>query len=321
MRQDNIEDVYPLSPLQQGILFHTLYAPEAGEYFRQLVFAIEGALDTEAFARTWQEVVDRHSILRTAFVWEETADPVQVVCRRVGAPLESQDWRDLDAAQQERRFAAHLEEDRRRGFELTETPLLRLALVRLGEKSWRFVWSYHHLLLDGWSVALLLRRVFTVYRALTQGERLPLARVRPYRDYIAWLKAQDPAQAEAFWRRTLAGLRAPTPLPLAPAGSPVEKVSADHLLPLSPELTAALQSLARTHRLTLNTFLQGAWALLLSRTAGEPDVLFGATASGRPTELAGFESMVGLFINTLPVRMEVPDATDLLTWLRELQAA
>src|SRR5215210_4056132 len=321
MRQDNIEDVYPLSPLQQGILFHTLYAPEAGEYFRQLVFAIEGALDTEAFARTWQEVVDRHSILRTAFVWEETADPVQVVCRRVGAPLESQDWRDLDAAQQERRFAAHLEEDRRRGFELTETPLLRLALVRLGEKSWRFVWSYHHLLLDGWSVALLLRRVFAVYRALTQGERLPLARVRPYRDYIAWLKAQDPAQAEAFWRRTLAGLRAPTPLPLAPAGTKGEGSSADHLLPLSAELTAARQSLAGTHRLTLNTCLQGAWALLLSRTSGEPDVLFGATASGRPTELAGFESMVGLFINTLPVRMEVPDATDLLTWLRELQAA
>jgi len=321
MRQDNIEDIYPLSPLQQGILFHTLFAPEAGEYFRQVVFAIEGSLDTEAFGRTWQEVVDRHSILRTAFVWEEAADPVQVVCRRVGAPLESQDWRELDPAQQERRFAEHLEADRRRGFELTETPLLRLALFRFGEESWRFVWSYHHLLLDGWSVALLLRRVFAVYRALTQGERLPLTRVRPYRDYIAWLKAQDPAQAEAFWRRTLAGLRAPTPLPLAPAGTKGEGSSADHLLPLTPEMTAALQSLARTHRLTLNTFLQGAWALLLSRTSGEPDVLFGATASGRPTELAGFESMVGLFINTLPVRAEVPDATDLLTWLRRLQAA
>src|SRR6185295_14424212 len=153
MRSDNIEDIYPLSPVQQGILFHTLYAPEAGEYYRQLVFAVRGDLDEEAFARTWQEVVDRHSILRTAFVWEGVAEePMQVVCRRVEVPLERADLRGLEAAEQERRIAALLREDRRTGLELSAAPLIRLSLFRLGEQSRRFVWSYHHLLLDGWSV-------------------------------------------------------------------------------------------------------------------------------------------------------------------------
>jgi amino acid adenylation domain-containing protein len=321
MRPDNIEDIYPLSPVQQGILFHTLYAPEAGEYFRQLVFAVDGDLDEEAFARTWQEVVDRHSILRTAFVWEEGDEPVQVVCRRVEIPLERWDRCSLEPAEQERCVVDYLREDRRRGMELSEAPLMRLALFRLADRSYRFVWSYHHLLLDGWSVALLVRRVFAVYRALTHGDRVQLERVRPYRDFIAWLKAQDRSRAESFWRLALAGFRAPTPLPLELAVAATERQTEDRLLALSAEVTAALQVTARAHGVTLNTVLQGAWALLLGRYSGEPEVVFGATASGRPTDLPGFESMVGLFINTLPVRVPVPAEADMCDWLRRLQAS
>ncbi|HEX5719284.1 MAG TPA: amino acid adenylation domain-containing protein [Thermoanaerobaculia bacterium] len=320
MRPDNIEDIYPLSPVQQGILFHTLYAPEAGDYFRQLVFAIQGNLDIVAFARTWQEVVDRHPILRTAFVWEDADEPLQVVCRKVETPLEQWDWRSLDTTRQEACIADHLHQERRKGFALSETPVMRLALFRLGDERYRFVWSYHHLLLDGWSVALLLRKVFAVYRALTRGERLPLDRVRPYRDYIAWLKSQDLARAEAFWRRTLEGFLASTPLPLDVAGPETERLTDDRLIALPAELTASLQGMARAYRLTLNTVLQGAWALLLSRYSRESDVVFGATASGRPTDLSGFESMVGLFINTLPVRVPAPAGADLLAWLRRIQA-
>ncbi len=318
----NIESFYPLSPMQQGMLFHSLFAPESGVYVEQLNTTLRGRLDIPAFERTWQRVVQRHPILRTAFAWEGLKEPIQVVRREVNMTIAQEDWRGLDPAEQQRRLAAFLPAEQARGFDLTKAPLIRLALLRLADDAYEFVWTHHHILLDGWSIPLLLREVFAHYDAFSRGQDLHLPAPRPFRDYIVWLRRQDMAQAEAYWRRTLKGFTAPTPLTVgtsAPdAGEAVAHGELEAHLPA--DLTEKLTALARQHRLTLNTLVMAAWALLLSRYSREEDVLFGATVSGRPADLPGAESMMGLFINTLPVRVHVPPAAELLTWLRELQA-
>jgi NRPS condensation-like uncharacterized protein len=187
MVPENVEGIYALSPLQHGILFHTLYAPGSGEYFEQFCCPLEGRLDADAFERAWQQVVDRHPALRTAFVWEKLGKPVQVVHQSLKLPVERLDWRDLAEGEQRRRLGDVLEADRERGFELTRAPLMRLTLIRTGEARHELVWSFHHLLLDGWSASLAMSEVLAFYRAFSQGSQLRLEQARPFRDYIAWL--------------------------------------------------------------------------------------------------------------------------------------
>ncbi len=322
----NIEAIYPLSPMQQGMLFHSLREPESGVYCEQLTCTLRGALHTAAFEQAWQQVMQRHAVLRTSFVWRNVERPMQVVQRQVSLPLEKLDWRGLTPAEQRERFDAYLQADRRRGFDLAKPPLVRMALMRIAEDAHYLAWSHHHALMDGWSLPLLLQEVFTLYEHLrrTEGAQAalpPLPPVRPYRDYIAWLQAQDPARAEAFWRQALAGFTTPTRLPLdravrrdLAAGPRYEET-----IRLPADVTAQLQSMARQERLTMSTVVQGAWALLLSRYSGEEDVVFGATVAGRPAEIEGVERMVGLFINTIPVRAQVIPAMPAARWLRSLQ--
>ncbi|HVG10915.1 MAG TPA: amino acid adenylation domain-containing protein [Thermoanaerobaculia bacterium] len=322
MAQQNVEDIYPLSPMQQGLLFHTLLAPEAGEYFRQLSCRMRGPLNVAAFQRAWQEVVDEHSALRSSFLYEGLEEPLQVIHRRLDLPCEQADWRDLPGQDRERRVAEFLAADRRRGFVLAEAPLMRIALLRLGENEHHFVWSYHHLLVDGWSVSLLQQQVFRSYQSLCEGSAPVRSGARPYRDYIAWLLRQDRSRAEAFWRGELAGFVAPTSIGAlreAAAAPQAPTVLAEERMDLTKPETEALNAFARQHQLTLNTVMQAAWALLLSRYGGEPDVVFGGTSAGRPTDLSGFDSMIGLFINTLPVRVQVRPYMPLLAWLHDLQ--
>ena len=318
-----IEAIYPLSPLQQGMLFHTIYAPNSGVYCHQVTCVLEGELNAAALRQAWQSVLDRHPILRTAFVWEQRKQPLQVVHPQLLLPWSEEDWRGTSPAVQRERLAAYLERDRQAGFVLSKAPLMRCALLRTADNVHEFVWSYHHILLDGWSLALVLKEVFAHYTALEKGEPPQLARPRPYQDYIGWLKRQDLAEAESFWRRSLRGFTVPTPLALAHAPSSANGNGQDDSevqLELSLELTAALNSLAAQQQLTVNTLVQGGWALLLSRYSRERDVVYGATVSGRPAELAGIENMIGLFINTLPVRVKVNGDELLTDWLKELQA-
>jgi amino acid adenylation domain-containing protein len=315
-----IEDIYPLSPMQQGMLFHTLYAPSSGMYVWQMSCRLVGEFDPPAFRRALAQLVERHTILRTSFLWEEVDEPLQVVDPEVDLPLVEADWSRLSDADRQARLESYLAADLARGFDLGTAPLIRLFLAREGDRSHRLVWSTHMLLLDGWSMSSLIGDLFRHYEPYRQGREPRIERPRRYRDYIAWLLQQDAGEAEELWRRELAGLTAPTPLPedhgeregIAPA-------SADLSLSLGEQATAALQGLARGGLLTVNTLVQGAWALLLSRSSGERRVLFGATVSGRPTDLPGVESMVGLFINTLPVAVTVDPAAPLLEWLGALQ--
>jgi amino acid adenylation domain-containing protein len=315
-----IDAIYPLSPMQQGMLFHTIYDPAGGVYFHQVRCVLEGELDVASLREAWRRVLGRHAILHTAFVWEHRKQPLQVVHPHVSLPWVEEDWRELSPSARHERVEAYLARDRQTGFVLSQAPLLRCALLRTGDNAYEFIWSYHHILLDGWSLALLLKEVFAHYAALEKRELLELPLPRPYQDYIAWLKRQSLAAAESFWRNTLRGFTVPTPLALARshangAGTDDGEVQ----LELSSELTQALNSLAARQKLTANTMVQGGWALLLSRYSGEHEVVYGATVSGRPADLPGIETMVGLFINTLPVRVRLSGDELVTDWLQAIQ--
>ncbi len=313
-----VQDFYPLSPLQEGMLFQTLYAPHSGVYVTQLNCVLSG-LNVQTFERAWQQMMDRHSVLRSFFAWNDLKKPVQVVPRHIAVPLKLEDWRDLAPPEQSERLRVYLQEDRTRGYELSKAPLMRLALLQLTDHDYQFAWSFHHLLLDGWSVSLLSKDLFASYDALSRTGDLRLPAVRPYRDYIGWLQKQNRDEAEKFWRSYLEGFTTPTTMPFGDPIADPSSAAAKQLLHLTPELTARLHSFARQHQLTLSTIVHAAWALLLSRHSGTEEVVFGSVVSGRPADLAGAESMVGLFINTIPVRVKTSPAEGVLGWLKELQ--
>jgi amino acid adenylation domain-containing protein/non-ribosomal peptide synthase protein (TIGR01720 family) len=314
-----IEDLYPASPVQQGMLFHSLQAPESGVYVEQLGLMIEESLDISAFEQAWQRLIDRHTILRTSFVWRDAEVSLQVVHARVAPPWDRQDWRGLPPAVQQSRWEELLVADRRRSFDVTTAPLLRLTLVHLGERSYRFLWTHHHVLLDGWSNAILLRELFRLYEAASRQEPAWLPPVRPFREYIAWLERQDITASEEFWRRELAGFSAPTPLVIDHPRAAASRRASRQLV-LLPAMTDELRAFARRQGLTLSTLMNAAWAVLLSRYSSEADVLFGMVTSGRSAPLAGIEEMIGIFINTLPLRVRIDEEMAVPGWLQEIQS-
>ena len=321
MSKKNIEDIYPLSPMQEGLLFHSLYAPETGLYVTQIPYNCKH-VNAAALRQAWQRIINRYSIFRTAFVWKNTDKPMQVVGREVELPFTLEDWRHLSATEQETRFESYLAEDLRRGFQLNKAPLLRIALFQTGEETFKFLLSHHHILMDGWSTSLVFKEAFALYEAFCKGQELELEPVRPFKNYIAWLQQQDMRAAEAFWRENLKGFTAPTPLVvdrIPGRALSSEETYDEEFVVLPARVMSALQSQARQHQLTVNTVLQGAWALLLSRYSGERDVAFGVVVSGRPAELAGVESMVGLFINNLMTRLQVSPQMPVFKWLKEVQ--
>ncbi|WP_164021878.1 non-ribosomal peptide synthetase, partial [Pyxidicoccus trucidator] len=320
----DVEDVYPLSATQQGMLFHALLSPSSSTYFEQLSWTVTSSLDLHAFMRAWQACLQLHTILRSSFHWEGLDTPLQVVHSHVELPFELLDWSELSASEQHARFEELLLQDRQRGFELRRAPLMRLTAVRLAENSVRFCWSHHHLLVDGWSLGVLMKEVFSLYDAFRSGSSpLPAGRP-PFRDYIAWLQRRDASADESFWRTFLDGFSAPTPLPADTHAAPPRSQQPEHStleLGLSTEATASLQAFARQQQLTLNTLALAAWSFVLSHYSGEQDVVFGNTVAGRPAELPGSDTLVGIFINTLPTRIRLPSgSSSLRPWLQSLQA-
>jgi len=312
------EASYPLSPMQQGMLLHSVYDRNGGTYIQQMVCELREPIRVTLLTRAWSEAVERHAVLRTSFRWEGLAEPIQEVRREVELPFISEDWSLLTSETQEQKILLYKDADRRRGFELTEAPLMRVALFKLGERDYRMIWTFHHALLDGRSHLLILKEVFEAYDAYYSGNAVNLKEPRPYNDYIKWLTKQDLPKAEVYWRRALRGFRSPTGLRLPAPSRPEQGHGTQHVR-LSPELTGQLRNLAERNRVTLNNMVQGAWALLLSLYSGEDDVLFGATRACRHWTSDGSDSMIGLYINTLPFRVQRSDRP-LLEWLRELRA-
>jgi amino acid adenylation domain-containing protein len=313
------QETYPLSPLQQGMLFHYLYNQGSGEYVQQLTCRLHEALNIPAFEQAWQKVIERHSILRTRFQWEGLEQPQQMVHKQVECPLKIQDWRDLSSKTQEKQLADCIQKDRKQGFSLTEAPVMRFTLFQLSEDNYQFIWTSHHILLDGRSRFLILRECFALYAGYCQNQEIELPEPHPYKEYIDWLQQQDFSKSEQFWRKTLDG--APTPLIngwVNDSDSVAELTYADKTLHLTETLNKDLQSLAKSADLTLNTLVQGAYALLLSRYSGEETVIFGATRTCRYWTDIEPELRIGLFINTLPVCTRVVPDLDLSTWLQNL---
>lgn len=318
-----MEDLYPLSPMQQGMLFHSLYGPDLGIYTTQLVCELNGCLNEDTFEAAWQAAVDAHAVLRTGFEWEAGKEPVQVVRRSVKVRLKREDWRSLDRGEQQENLEEYLRCDREQAFDLKQPPLMRLVLLRTADNESLFIWTSHHLLMDGWSLPIILNDVLTSYERLCRKEPPRVKPGRGYRDYIAWLKKQDLKGAEIFWRRLLKGFASPTPVATRRAPPPADDNSAQYTeqqIRLAESTTATLQAFAQRHQLTQNTVVQGAWALLLSSHAGRDDVVFGVVLSGRSAEVPEIESIVGLFINTLPIRVRITPEADLIVWLQQLQA-
>ena len=318
-RYPNFEDVYPLTPMQR--LFHVMESTRADLGFEQWHFRLDGAIDAKLLRSSMERVVERHSILRTAFVPDEGEELLQVVLPRVSLPWSEEDWRALPLAEQPERLAAFMQSDRRTGFDLAQAPLMRVALRRTADDSYHLLWSTHHLCVDGWSWPLVFGEVSKIYGALRCGREPQLDPPCAYRSYVAWLQEEAP-DSEVFWKDVLAGFRVPTPLNLAapPAGLEARAGGfAEESARLDRDTTTALQSLAREQHITLNTIVQGAWSLLLSHYSGSLSVVFGAAFSGRPAEVPGIESLVGPCVNNLPVRVTATPSESLLPWLSQLQ--
>jgi len=309
-----VEDLYPLSPMQQGILFHTLEAAQQGLYVSQTSVQVQG-LDNARFLAAWQHMVDRHEILRTGF-WTESHlnEPLQWVAKRAELRVRELDWRGRPVSAADLQGLA--EQDYARGFDLLQPPLMGLTLVRLDEGRQQLIWSSHHILMDGWSHSRLLGEVFAVYG----GQALP-GKHGSYRDYIAWLAAQPQAQMEHFWKDKLAGLEGPTLLATGLHPAPVAEADGYDALYLNWDAaqTRQLRDQAQRLRVTPNTLIQAAWLLLLQRYTGQARVCFGATVAGRPANLPGAEDMLGLFINTLPIIQAPLPEQRVGQWLQALQ--
>ncbi|WP_368491801.1 amino acid adenylation domain-containing protein [Pseudomonas sp. Hg5Tf] len=309
-----VQDLYPLSPMQQGMLFHSLYAQAEGQYINQLSVAVEG-LDPERFCAAWQACVDAHDILRTAFLTgANLSQPLQRVQRAVQVPFSYEDWREQpDQAAAIDARAATL---RRNGFALERAPLLDLQVLRLDEQRHQLIYTSHHILMDGWSNAQLLAEVLQRYNGAAVLN--PAGR---YRDYIEWLTRQDPLADERFWKAQLQHVDTPTRMAaVLPDNAQGHSGYAEFKQRLDPAATQRLKAFASQHKVTLNTLIQAAWALLLQRYSGQSTVVFGATVAGRSAPLPAIEAQIGLFINTLPVVVSLSAEQPLAQLLHKLQA-
>lgn len=319
-----IEDMYRQTPVQEGMLFHTLNEPNSGVYVEQYCCTIKGDFDHNEFKKAWDKVAERHPILRTGFFWEDLSHGIQVVHKKAKLVWAEEDLRKLSDSQQRQRLETFLSKDRQKGFIIDQPSLLRFQLFPISSDQCWFVWSFHHMILDGWSTALILKEVSSYYEAVRNQKELNLQRPRPYREFIRWLqKYQVLKTAETFWKGYLKDCGQPTRLQSLIGSKKDTKNFRDgyfrHQFKISESTSIELQSLANRERLTFANLIQGCWALLLNRYSHEEEVLFGITVSGRPGTLDGVQDMVGLFINTIPIRVRLSSTNSLIPWLKTVQ--
>ncbi len=317
-------DVFPLSATQRGIYFQSLLMPKSsGAYVEQVIFELRGELDQTLFQRAWQHAVDAIDALRTAVVRRGAPFPLQVVVGGATIVPSYVDLRELPAERQEQRLSALVAEDRMKGFDLKRPPLCRVSIARLGTSTWRVLWTYHHLVLDGWAEPRVLGAVFAAYDALLGGKAPAIERGRPYRDFVLWSETHDARGAEAYWRAQLAGFTSPVTITdTSPAVAPPSTGELAHGwagASLTDAQRQALDRVARRNGLTISTLLHGAWALLLHRETGAGDVVFGSVASGRQGDLSGIDSIIGLVAVTQPLRTRVTPEATVVSWLRLVQ--
>lgn len=315
-RRSAIENIYPLSPMQEGLLFHSIATPDEGVYVPQIVMQLRGAVDPQIIHDCWSEMVSRHAVLRTTFRWEERDEPFQVVHSDAGLVWSQLDWSGIDAEERQKRLGALLSTNRRQAFDLKTAPLIRLQWIDYGGENSRLVLQYHHIILDGWSAGRIVEDAFRTYQRRCGSSRPPLPAPRPYVDYIAWLKSRKREATRAFWTDYTVRIDGPCRITRDATGGEADFSS--HHLTCDSAVSTQAAKLCRDMGITPNTLLQAALAIVIARKTGSRHVVFGATTAGRPPELQGVENMVGLFINTLPICIDVENGP-LAPWLQTLQ--
>ncbi|MDK9761973.1 amino acid adenylation domain-containing protein [Vibrio sp. D420a] len=306
----NIEDVLPLAPTQQGILFHCLLDQNPQLYLNVTSMSLDGHINSAAFLAAWEEAILRHDINRGRFIWNELEQPYLVVCRNVQFSTNFLDWTDVSHQEQLTLFKELVDMEKQTGFALDESPLMKITLIKFDESVYRMVWSRHHLVVDGWTSALIADDAMTIYRnqAVSPAPR--------YADYFKWIAKQDAEVAEQKWRTYLADVEQ---VPHLPKPTQPKQGQNSYQKFISKRITQQLESQARSHGLTLNTIVQVAWSLTLSRYLGQYHVLFGMTSSGRPQEVDGIEKMAGVFLSSLPVNVKLDPAAKLIDVAKRMQ--
>ncbi|WP_081481590.1 non-ribosomal peptide synthetase [Paenibacillus elgii] len=315
-----IENVYALTPMQKGMLFHSLMDTQSGLYFEQTMFDLEGVLEAEAFEKSLGILVQRHAVFRTNFYSNWKDQPAQVVFRQKRIGCAYKDLRGRTVSERNAYIESYASEDKAQGFNLEEDALLRVAILRTGEETYRFLWSFHHIVMDGWCMPLILKEVFYIYLAIRKQTVPEFSAVRPYYDYIHWLEVQDAEKASDYWKLYLEGYEQQLLLPKSRAHDKAAAYLPEKLsFNLGAELTRRIHKVTRKHQVTSNTLMQTVWGILLQKYNGYKDVVFGSVVSGRPSELSGIENMIGLFINTVPVRIRCEGEDDFAEVMRRVQ--
>ncbi|MDR0126243.1 non-ribosomal peptide synthetase [Bacillus zhangzhouensis] len=317
-KRDQVQDMYYLSPMQEGMLFHTLHHQEKGFYVEQMDMNVKGTLRHDLLEKSMNIIVERYDIFRTVFLHEKVKRPVQVVLKKRPFTLDVVDMQDLSEDEQLVRIEAFKQKDQLRGFDLSKDSLMRASVFQTGPASYRWIWSYHHILLDGWCFGLVVQELFAIYYALLHDIPYRLEPVKPYKEYIQWLEKQDKQASLQYWQQSLAGFDGQSTF------KEQRKQTNEHELgeiewSMSQKETAALSELALQQNATLSSALQSVWSILLSRYQRSNDVLFGTVVSGRPADLAGVDRMVGLFINVIPRRIQLTDQMTFRSLLSDTQ--
>ncbi|MGE6403739.1 amino acid adenylation domain-containing protein [Bacillus velezensis] len=301
-QQPEIQDIYPLSFMQEGMLFHSLLDHDSRAYFEQAVFTINGQLDRERFQKSIDAVFERYDIFRTTFIHKNVAKPRQVVLKNRPSRVQFHDISHLDEKAQDKYADRFRKEDKDKGFDLQSDPLMRVSILKKAPERYVCIWSHHHIVMDGWCFGIVMKEFLMIYQSLGDGRLPSLEPVQPYGKYIKWLMKQDRKEAEIFWKTRLADLEQSASLPKKSAEPNGELEQA--VFTISEEQTNELKNIAARAGATLNTVFQALWGILLQRVSRCDDAVFGSVVSGRPSDLAGVEKMVGLFINTIPVRVK-----------------
>ncbi|MDQ1350870.1 MAG: hypothetical protein QG657_1172, partial [Acidobacteriota bacterium] len=320
----DVEDIYTLSPMQEGMLFHALLDPLSHSYFEQTAFRLRGELDIPLVEKSLNELVKRHDVLRTAFVHKETKRPVQVVLKNRAVDFYYRDIGHIKDSEEKESFVREFKaNDKKRSFDLSNDTLARASILRLDKSIYEFIWSFHHILMDGWCIGIINNEFFQVYTAYARGKAHRLPVLKPYRTYIQWLEKQDQEESGQYWENYLGCFEEQTgilPPKIKKGGDQTGYSNKKISFELAGDQTKILNELAARHNVTLSTLTQAIWGILLGKYTGKEDVVFGAVVSGRPSELDGVESMVGLFINTIPVRIRFHGAMKFHNLLQTIQA-
>ncbi|WP_062060637.1 non-ribosomal peptide synthetase [Aquimarina longa] len=320
-----VQSIYKLSPLQEGMLFHELYEEANAEtYIVQVGMAFKENVQIDIITESWNYLLQKYSILRTVFSYEELSIPVQLVHSTMKIPIHEIDISDFTPIEQKEKIASFLESDRRLGFNLNEGPLLRITLLKIEEDSYQMIITNHHILIDGWSMAILIKEFVKVYQTILEKETLPEIKEDIYEDYIKYINTRNVLEEETFWKEYIKKAVSPTILPFV-KNKTVSSTKAigkfkENTLEITSDLTQKVEAYAKSNHVTVNTIMQGAWALLLSRYTGNNCVSLGVTVSGRPAELENSENRIGLYINTIPLCTTIQKGMTISEWLVALQS-